>query len=62
LLVPAVLYAMMSLEEPLRTRVVVAAYLIAALGLVVPYAAHSLALLPLGGTAWLFSSQMGGKH
>ncbi len=62
LLVPTVLYAMTALEEPLRTRAVVAAYLIAALGLVVPYAAHSLALLPIGGTAWLFSSQMREKR
>jgi hypothetical protein len=52
LLLPAVCYATVRIPEPLRTQVVGAAYLVATLALVVPYAGHALALLCIGGTAW----------
>ena len=52
LLLPAVFYAMLRLKEPLRTPVVASAYAVAALALVVPYSAHALALLPIGGLVW----------
>lgn len=56
LLLPAVFFAGVGVHEPWRTRVVIAAYVVAALALVVPYAAHSLALLPLGAVAaWFWS-------
>lgn len=58
LLLPAVFYAMLCLREPLRTRAVCAAYLVAALALVVPHAGHALALLSVGGAAWWVGSTL----
>lgn len=52
LLLPALFYAMVQLREPLRSRLVVAAYLIAALALIVPHAAPALAVLSIGGVAF----------
>lgn len=52
LLLPAVWFAMIRLSEPWRTRIVVGAYLVAALALAVPYGGHALAILCVGGALW----------
>lgn len=52
LLLPAAFYAMLRLREPARTTAVASAYAIAAFALVLPYSAHALAILPIGGAAW----------
>jgi Glycosyltransferase family 87 len=60
LLLPAVYYAMGRLREPARTRIVIAAYVIAACALSLPYTGHALALLTVGGTAlWFWAAYRG---
>jgi hypothetical protein len=55
LLLPGLCYAMTRLPEPLRTRLIVAAYVVAGVGGVMPHAGHSLALVCLSGTLlWFF--------
>jgi len=52
ILLPGVCFAMVRLTEPWRSRIVVAAYFIASIGMIVPYGAHSLAIIGVGGVAW----------
>ena len=56
LLLPAVFFMMIRVPESVRTPIISAMYIVAALALVLPYAGHGLALLSLGVAAWWFWS------
>jgi Glycosyltransferase family 87 len=54
LMLPATFFTMVATREPWRTRLVIAAYVLAAVGMAVPYGSRLLAILVLGATgSWL---------
>lgn len=57
ILLPGLCFAMISITEPWRTRIVVVTYIVGSLGMVTPHAAHSLALICIGGALWWLGTQ-----
>jgi Glycosyltransferase family 87 len=54
LMLPATFFTMASVREPWRTRLIVTAYVLALLGMTVPYGSRLLAILVLGATGlWI---------